>query len=172
MELAYRHDLGDHGSLSVSAYRTEVDQLIAFSGTDFGAININQAEIRGLEFEISLRTGQWLVKANITLQDTEDKSTKSSLLRRPDEKASFTVDRKFANGAWAGADWFVSGERFDFGNQTLASYGILSLRGGIGLTRNLKLEARLENLLDRDYEPAAGFNSAGRSVFVSLGWQP
>jgi vitamin B12 transporter len=172
LELVYRHDYGEHGSLSVSAYRTGVDGLIAFSGEDFGAININEAEIQGLELEYGVNNEQWAINASITLQDTRDHETGASLLRRPDEKASFAVDRKFASGAWAGADWFISGQRLDFGGQALPGYGILSFRGGLALPRNLVLEARLENLLDRDYEPAAGFNSPGRSVFVSLGWRP
>ena len=78
----------------------------------------------------------------------------------------------FDNGAWLGADWFVSGRRLDVGGQELPGYGVLSLRGGFALSRSLALEARLENMLDRDYQPAAGFNSAGRSLFVSLYWEP
>jgi vitamin B12 transporter len=172
VELLYRHRLGDGGVLSVSAYRNDIEQLISFSGVEFGAINIDRARLRGIEFEYAVSTENWSLNANATLQDTEDRAMGTPLLRRPKEKAALAIDRKFSSGAWAGADWFVSGDRLDVGNQRLPGYGVLSLRGGFPVTASLNLELRLENLLDRDYEPAAGFNSAGRSGFVSLSWQP
>ncbi len=172
LELIYRQEMGADAFLSVSAYHTEVDDLIAFTGENFGAVNIDRAEIRGLEIGFGLAGGAWNLDASITLQDTEDEGTGMSLLRRPDEKASITLDHVFDNGAWLGADWFVSGGRLDVGGQELPGYGVLSLRGGVALPRNLALEARLDNMLDRDYQPAAGFNSAGRSLFISLGWSP
>jgi vitamin B12 transporter len=171
-ELSYRHGLGENAHIGIAAYNTEVDRLIAFTGVDFQAVNINQARMRGIELEFGLRTDAWIIQANTTLQDTEDKSTGESLLRRPDHKGTLAIDRLWARGGWLGFEAFISGERLDFGGQSLSGYSILSLRGGMPLNHALTLELRLENLLDEDYEPAAGFNSAGRSAFLSLDWRP
>ena len=156
----------------MSVYDTRVDQLIAFSGAGFSAVNIDRARLRGVELGYARSTDRWTINANVTLQDAEDRSSGSALLRRPDQKAAIAVNRKFANQAWLGADWFMSGDRLDIGNQPLPGYGVFSLRGGFALSDTLQVELRLENLLDRQYEPAAGFNSAGRSGFVSLNWLP
>jgi vitamin B12 transporter len=172
LEVIYRRTLGGSAFASVSAYRTEVADLIAFTGEDFGAINVDRVEIRGLELALGLGSASWNLDASVTLQDAQDRVTGGKLLRRPDRKASLALDHMFANGAWLGADWFVSGGRLDLGNRALPGYGVLSLRGGLILKGDLTLEARLENALDRDYEPALGFNSPGRSLYVSLGWEP
>jgi vitamin B12 transporter len=171
-ELMYRLSIGDSGRVSISAYQTDVESLIAFSGKDFQAVNINEAELRGLELEYSLERARWLFNTNATLQHTEDRFTGTSLLRRPDRKASLSINRDFENGSWLGAEWFVSGERLDFGGQTLPGYALLNLAAGYRLSTALSLELRLDNLLDHDYEPASGFNSAERSAFLSLNWSP
>lgn len=171
-ELIYRLGLGATGRLSLSVYQTDVDQLIAFSGAAFQAVNINEAELRGVEIEYSIESGDWRLRSNATLQNTEDRSTGQSLLRRPDQKASLVVNRALGRGSWLGAEWFVSGDRLDFGGRLLPGYALLNLAGGYRLSSALSVELRVDNLFDRDYEPAAGFNSAERSAFLSLYWTP
>ena len=142
-----------------------------FTGQNFQAINIARAKVSGIEAEWAFSTAEWNIRANATLQNTEDKSTGLSLLRRPDEKGSLVIDRRFGGGSWLGLDWFLSGSRLDVGGTQLPGYGILSMRGGWVFNPSLTLEARWENVLDKAYEPAAGFNSAGRSVFISVDWR-
>jgi vitamin B12 transporter len=66
----------------------------------------------------------------------------------------------------------VSGKRNDFGGIKLDGYSLLNLRAGWLFTPAWRLEFRGDNLLDEDYEPAFGFNSPGRSYYVSLAWMP
>ena len=112
------------------------------------------------------------MNANATFQRTEDRSTGESLLRRPEQKGSVSLDRRFANGSWLGLEWFYSGERNDFGGITLDSYSLLNLRAGWVFSPRWQLELRGDNLADAVYEPAYGFNAAGRSWFLSLAWKP
>ncbi|MGA0265879.1 MAG: TonB-dependent receptor domain-containing protein [Lysobacterales bacterium] len=171
LELNWKKNFGDRAAGSLAAFSTEFEDLIAFTGQNFQAINIARAKVSGIEAEWALSTAEWNIRANATLQNTKDKSTGQSLLRRPDEKGSLVIDRRFGGGSWLGLDWFLSGSRLDVGGTQLPGYGILSMRGGWVFNPSLTLEARWENVLDKAYEPAAGFNSAGRSVFISLDWR-
>jgi len=166
--LRWRHD--DAGTLSAALYRTDVEDLIAFNGEFFQAINIDEARLEGLELQYSFSRNGWQLKANATLQSTEDRATGEALLRRPDEKGSISLDRRFENGSWLGLEWFYSGERKDFGGITLDSYNLLNLRAGWAFSPTWRAELRGDNLTDEFYEPAYGFNTAGRSWFVSLAW--
>jgi vitamin B12 transporter len=168
--LRWRHDAA--GTFSAALYRNDVEDLIAFNGELFQAINIDQAQLEGLELQYSLTRSAWQLAANATFQSTENRTTSESLLRRPDEKASVTLDRRFDGGSWVGLEWFYSGKRTDFGGITLGSYHLLNLRAGWAVTDAWRLELRGENLADENYEPAYGFNSAGRSWFLSLAWVP
>jgi vitamin B12 transporter len=171
MELNWRQDIGNTLRYSLAVFRNEVEDLIAFSGENFRAININQADLTGLEFELLARTTHWSIRANATLQRTRDGSTGQSLLRRPDRKAALILDRHFEDGGWLGLEVFASGQRRDVGGLELPGYAIASLRGGWQLNRAMVLQLRLENLLDKAYEPASGFNAAGRSAFLSIDWR-
>jgi vitamin B12 transporter len=119
-----------------------------------------------------LERAGWLFEANATLQDTQDRDTGDDLLRRPEEKAAIRLDRQFGDAAWLGLEWFYSGERSDFGGVTLDSYQLLNLRAGWPFLPAWRLELRGENLTDEYYEPAYGFDAAGRSWFLSLAWIP
>jgi vitamin B12 transporter len=160
------------GSFSAALYRTDIDDLISCTGANFQAVNIEQARPEGLELEYSFARDGWLLRANLTLQDSKDKRSGEALLRRPEEKGTVSLDRKYANGSWLGLEFFASGKRPDIGGITLDSYYLLNFRGGWAITDTLRTELRADNLLDEDYEPAFGFNSPDRSFFLSLAWMP
>ena len=171
-ELGLRWRNADLGTFQVSSYITKVDDLIAFNGELFQAINIDKARLKGLELEYSLSRAGWLLNASATFQSAKDRSTGEPLLRRPDQKGSVSLNRSFINGSWLGLEWFYSGKRQDFGGITLDSYSLLNLRAGWVFKPSWRLELRGENLTDETYEPAYGFNAAGRSWFISLAWMP
>lgn len=171
-ELGLRWSSDVLGSLTAAIYRTDVEDLIAFNGEFFQAINIDEARLEGLELEYAYARNGWAINANATFQSAEDRRNGEALLRRPDEKGSISLDRRFANGSWLGLEWFYSGERKDFGGISLDSYNLLNLRAGWAFLPSWRAELRGENLADEFYEPAYGFNAAGRSWFVSIAWIP
>lgn len=171
-ELGLRWHSAGLGTFQVSSYITKVDDLIAFNGELYQAINIDKARLKGIELEYSLSRAGWLLNANATFQSAEDRSTGEPLLRRPDQKGSVSLNRSFINGSWLGLEWFYSGKRQDFGGITLDSYNLLNLRAGWVFKPSWRLELRGENLTDETYEPAYGFNAAGRSWFIALAWMP
>lgn len=171
-ELGLRWQHSGYGRMTATLYRTDVDDLIAFYGMFFQAINIDRARLEGIELEYAFERDGWQFGANATLQDTQDRDTGAELLRRPQEKAAIRLDRRFADAAWLGLEWFYSGERSDFGGITLDSYHLLNLRAGWAFLPAWRLELRGENLVDEAYEPAYGFDGAGRSWFLSLAWIP
>lgn len=160
---------GGHG-LGLSVYHNEVDDLIAFSGPDFQAVNIERARIRGAELTYRFTSEHWRAESNLTWQDAENRTQDSALLRRADLKGSISLDRTFDNGGWLGTEIVHVGDRPDVGTD-LPAYTLLNLRAGWPLGAGLSLEGRVENLTDKDYEPVAGYNAARRAAFVALRWQ-
>lgn len=170
-ELGLDFTLSPTQQIDVSLFQTRIEDLIDFSGENFGAININRARIRGLETRYRYRSDDWQVAAQYTWQEAVDLDRDQDLLRRPAHKASVTGDRTFAGGHWLGLEVIHQGRRLDIGNQTLSAVTLLNLRGAWQWSEHWALEARVDNLTNRDYEPLIGFNAAGRSLFVALHWQ-
>ena len=50
----------------------------------------------------------------------------------------------------------------------LPGYGLLNLRAGFAFSDNWRIETRVDNVLDRRYELARGFNTPDRSFLLAL----
>lgn len=167
--LRWRHDAG---GVAAFFHRTDVDDLISFSGENFRAENVETARIEGLELTGTWRRGGWNLEASLTVQSAEDRTTGQALLRRPERKGSLALDYRFEDGSWLGLEWFHSGSRRDYGGITLAGYDLVNLRAAWRFAPAWRTELRGENLADTTYEPAYGFNASGRAWFISLSWIP
>lgn len=163
------------GRWSLNAFETRVTDLIGFDGVTNPA-NAS-ARIRGLEAISSLRLADWDTRLNLTLQDPENRSNTANygklLNRRAEQSLRLDLDRAF--GAYrVGATLRAESRRYDnLANTTrLPGYALVDLRAEYALTRELRLQARAENLFDKDYETVSLYNQPGRSLFVTVRYQP
>jgi len=101
------------------------------------------------------------------------------LLRRPSQSAAFNADYRITGASRVGATMRMVGKRDDrdFANDvrvTLPSYMLLDLSGDFALTAvshaltPLFLTARIDNVFDREYESAFGFDAPSRRVLVGM----
>lgn len=168
---------GIGGRWSVNVYETRIDDLIAYDASIFAPGNINEARIRGIEAILITRFMDWNLSANLTLLDPENRSNDSNrgnvLTRRAEHSLRVNADKKFGKYAM-GASIGAEGKRYDdLANiRELDGYATVDLRAEYILTRVWRLQTRIENLFDKDYETASFYNQAGRSVYVSLRYQP
>jgi vitamin B12 transporter len=165
-------------TFGASAYRTRVHDLIVFEGAVFNdAINIDRAELDGLELDWHYARGAWTANANGGWQRARNGRSGQALLRRAPRKAHASVDYRFAAGWTLGVDADAVAARPDldfdvFPAQRIAlgGYGLVHLRATVPLAAGWSLEARVQNLGDRDYELAHGFNTPGRSGVLTIRW--
>jgi vitamin B12 transporter len=162
---------------SVTLFRTEIDDLIEFVFTDSGPFggenrNVERARIDGLEASWRYGGERWGARATATLQEPRDLVTDERLLRRAEENFTLGVSRR--SGAHEIAvDLLYAGDRKDFGDfgsppVTLPAYWLANLSASVAVNERWTLLARMENLLDEDYELARGYNTMGRSLFVAV----
>lgn len=171
-------ELGVSGShWSVSAYQTTIDDMIAFDSSTSAPANIRSARIRGAEVTTSIKLSGWRLQGALTLLDPENRSAGSNqgntLPRRARRQARIDADRAFGRYRF-GATILAVGKRYDdlANTRTLAGYTTVDLRAEYRFDKAWRLQARIENLLDKDYETAAFYNQPGRSVYVTLRYEP
>jgi len=158
-------------------YRNKVQDLIQWAPTgpsgNWQPSNIASADLRGMTLSWQQTLGNYGLRASLDLQDPEDASTGNQLILRSHKHANLGLDHFAGNWKWT-ADWQLQGERFNDAANTvrLSGYGLLHLSATRELSRDWVLQARLENVLDKDYERSSGYNTPGRNLFMSLRYQP
>jgi vitamin B12 transporter len=178
-EIGFRLPIGKQQSVSITAFRNDIDELINFVVT--GPIsgenrNVDKARIDGVEAAWQFDGEKWSTRATATLQDPRDRTTDERLLRRARENYTAAVARRFGAHEVA-LDVLYAGERRDFNAVTfdglvkLDAYWLANLAGKVALGEHFTLVARIENLLDEDYELADTYNTMGRSYFGAIRYE-
>jgi vitamin B12 transporter len=115
------------------------------------------------------------VRLAATRQHPRDANTGESLLRRASNFSSAGITQSLGK-LKVGGEWQHSGARTDvdintFSRVMLAAYDLANLTAIYSMNEHLELSARVDNLFNRDYMLAHGYNSLGRTLFVGLNYQ-
>jgi vitamin B12 transporter len=164
---------------AVNVYQTDLDDLISIdaSGMISTPINVDTARIRGVEAVGSAQVWDWDLKASLTLLDPENRSNSANngnlLVRRPEQTFQLDLDRELGRMG-LGASLFAAGRSYDdLANRVrLDGYVLVDLRAEYRFTDSFRLQGRLENLFDEEYETVAYYNQPGRAFYLTLRYQP
>jgi vitamin B12 transporter len=173
--LDWRIDNEQH--LGLSAFRTRISGLIQSAGVLSQSINIDRAAIDGVELDYGYHHGGFALTGNATWQDPRDQITGKALLRRAKRKLNVSADYRFDSGFSLGLDAQAFSARpdmdfnaFPAADIRLPGYARFDLRAVWPLASEWSLEARLENIGDRDYALVQGYNTPGRSGLLTVRW--
>jgi vitamin B12 transporter len=169
-----RHHIGERHAFRLGVYENEIEDLIEFvplAVDPFGELrNVAEARIQGVEAGYVYTGELWSLDAELALADPENRSTGGQLPRRAKESFTLALQRRFERFDF-GVNLLAAGERTDVGFPDpveLDGYVLVDLTAGLRITDRLSLRARVENLLDEDYELADGFNTPELGVYVAL----
>ncbi|WP_137894788.1 TonB-dependent receptor [Ramlibacter sp. 2FC] len=173
-ELGMSYAMGLH-EFKLVRFDNRVRDLIDFVPPTYRAVNIDRARIEGWTLGYDAQLGAWGLHAALDLLDARNARDGSKLRRRADEQLTASLD--YATGAWKlGGTLLAVSKRFDVdsnGNTvSLGGFATMDLHADRALSRDWTLQARLNNLADKQYETARGFNQPGRAVYLTLRYQP
>jgi vitamin B12 transporter len=179
LEAGIRWRPGGGHSVSLSAFRNEIDDLIEFVTLSYDPFvgenrNVDRARITGTEVAYEYVAGPWQARLEAIYQDPENLSTGEQLWRRSRESLTAGVTRQLGD-LELGLDVLATGTRKDVGFPkpvTLNGYVLANLRARWQATPTIALVARLENALNEQYELASTFNTPDRGLYVSLHYAP
>lgn len=155
--------------LRATIFNTRTRDQLLYDPVTARFSNIAKARNQGLELSAS---GTWLatdLRASLTLQNPRDDTNDQRVRRRAQILASLSANKSF--GGWqAGGDISYTGSRPDATRQ-LGAYWVTNLNARYQLMKGLFAFGRIENLFDRNYQTAYGYNQPPRGLFVGLNWQ-
>ncbi|WP_458525050.1 TonB-dependent receptor domain-containing protein [Onishia taeanensis] len=172
-ELGIRGQMG-RGFWDLAVYQSDIDDMITTVDTDGdGRVdtseNVDRARIRGVEVATGADVNDWTLRAALTYTDPENRETGNQLKRRATQSLRLDADR--ALGDWSlGGSFIAQNHRYDDdkNEDRLPGFGLVNLRAGWAFAPGWSTRVTLENVLDRDYETAGGYNSPGRAAYLSL----
>jgi vitamin B12 transporter len=182
-EVSLRYQ-GEASRAGVTAFYNEVEDLIVFSGppSGFNPINVGEARLRGLTLDSGWQfTNHWHLGGNLTIQSPRSNDTGTLLPRRAQRHGTLNLDYR-AERLQAGMELVASSERYNnlANTKRMAGYALINLTASYALRPEWKIEARLNNLLGKDYilahtgngATSAPFEMPGTDLFIGLRWQP
>jgi vitamin B12 transporter len=179
-ELQWRSQLSESTRLETSLYRTDLEDAIIF-GSNSRPQNVASARINGFEAALRQELFGWQSNLGLAIIDPRDRDTGHTLARRARRTLSLDLDRQF-DRLGLGASWqAVSSSYDDLANQQrLGGYALLGLRGSWALDREIRLELKVDNLLDKSYSRVLyshdgaqyGYREAGRAWMFGVTWTP
>ncbi|MNV33003.1 Vitamin B12 transporter BtuB precursor [compost metagenome] len=179
-ELQWRSQLTESSRLETSLYRTDLEDAIIF-GSNSRPENVASARINGFEAALKQELFGWQSNLGVAIIDPRDRDTGHTLARRARRTLSLDLDRQF-DRLGLGASWqAVSSSYDDLNNQQpLGGYALLGLRSSWELNREVRLELKVDNLLDKGYSRALysyqgsqyGYREEGRAWMFGVTWTP
>jgi vitamin B12 transporter len=178
-EVQWRSQLNDTSRLEASLYRTDLKDAIVIDSNV--PQNVSSARINGFEAALKQELFGWQSSLGIALIDPRDRDTGRTLARRAKRTLSLDLDRQFDQFG-VGASWQAVSSSYDdaANQQRLGGYGLLGLRGSWAVNREITLEMKLDNLLNKQYSRALyqyqgqqyGYREEGRALMFGVTWTP
>ena len=156
--------------MRATLFSTRTDNLMLYDFNTFRFNNVSQASNQGLEVSFNGKVSVADVRASLTVQDPVDDTTGAWLARRARQMASLGVSLPW--GAWLfGANVNYTGERPDTAfNPMLAAYAVTNVTVRYALSPEVALTGRIDNLFDRNYQTAWGYNQPGIGAYAGIVW--
>ncbi|MCB0742664.1 MAG: TonB-dependent receptor [Ignavibacteriae bacterium] len=166
-------------SVGVTYFNIEFKDMLGYD-ENFRTININKAQSSGIETTLQIYDIEGLnINAHYTYNSTNDISSPEledeQLIRRPKNQFAINMNYKFNNSLNLGLSVNHSGERFDNDFSTfpstrvsLKAYTLVDFTGSYQLTNYLRLFARVENLLNTEYENILYYGTLGRAGYLGF----
>ncbi len=152
-------------------FSTHTRDMLLYDMTTWQFNNVASVKNEGLETSYSGRLGTTDVRASLTLQHPINEATGQRLVRRAQTLASTSVSQLW--GPWVlGASLRYTGARPDtLDNPELPSYTLVDLTARYPLSPEWVAFGRVENLTDKIYQTAYGYNQLPRTMTVGLTWK-
>lgn len=161
------------GRWSVSLYRNQVDDLVAYDVAIFRPNNIASALLQGAEGQVDWSVGALRLSHSLSWLQAEDRSAGFNrgreLPRRPNWSGKTSAH--WQSGDWSfGTGVYWMGRRYDdlANSRELGSVVTVDLTSEWRATASLAMQLRIANAFDRRYETATLYPALGREFLLSV----
>lgn len=177
VEISLRYQDTDT-SLSATIFDNHIRNLIAFDSTTFTIENLEKTRIKGLTLAGSQHFGNFNIQASADIQSPRDEDSKNLLPLRANRHGKLNLSYSWKKWRW-GAEILSSSARYNdkANSKRLNGYSIFNLTASYKVNNDWTVQARANNVFDKNYILAYDFNdiaynTPGSNLFVNIRYQP
>jgi vitamin B12 transporter len=160
--------------VSATFFDNHISDLIVFDAATFQPMNVSAATIQGIELAYDGVVRGVELRARLTFQDPENDNTGAQLPRRARIFGNAGIARAFGNFSFGGEAVGAS-YRYDSIDQNpstrMGGYVLVNLLASYKISRDWRVDLRWNNVFNKNYELAIGFNTPGSNAFVWLRYE-
>ena len=172
-EVGVDYRIGAH-RFSATYFDNRITQLIVFDATTFKPMNLSAATIQGLELAYDGVLRGFELRARLTFQDPVNDDTGDQLPRRAKVFGNAGAARSFGKFN-IGAEVVGASYRYDSIDESPSSrmggYALFNLVASYRISRDWRVDLRWNNVFNKNYTLAQGFNTAGSNVFAWIKYE-
>jgi len=156
--------------LRATYFKTRTKDLLLYDMNTYRFANITNAHNEGLETSYSGHFNTTDLRASLTLQKPVNETTGNILDRRAKTLASVSASQLI--GLWTlGSSVRFTGARPDTGSHPgLTSYLLIDTTARYRLSNDWVVFGRVENLTDKTYQTAYGYQQLPRTIYLGATW--
>ncbi|MBI2728323.1 MAG: TonB-dependent receptor [Polaromonas sp.] len=154
----------------VTHYQNDIRNFITILPA---VVNVPSTLIKGWTLSYEGQSGNWSYRSALDILDARNKANNLKLIRRADEQITAAID--YGVGPWkSGMSLLAVSSRFDNAANTvpLGGFTTADLYVNYALMRDWLLQASINNVGNKTYQTALGYNQSGRAVYFTARWQP
>ena len=167
--LGFSANLSASTELDVRYFDNQINDLVSFNYADYRLYNIEEAETKGFDINMITQFNEWDLKLNAIIQDPENLTSNSQLLRRPKNSYGMTMRRNIG-AVTLNLNIRRDSTRYDFGGLKLDAYTLMNASLIWQINQQLMINASFNNALDEDYVLANDYNTPKRKVFLGFNY--
>lgn len=177
-ETSKGYDLGielkptNNAMISLSLFETRYKNMISWSNALSAYNNLDRAKIKGFEAVATVEINEQLaLSGSYTYLDAKEKKgdgVYEEMLRRPKHQVTANTTYQPLHNLTLNASAVYYGERKESGNKTLDSFIIFDIAGSYKINNRFEVDAKMQNVFNKQYEFADGYRERGRSAYVGV----
>lgn len=134
--------------------------------------NLDRAKIKGVELVGSVEfNDQWVLSGSYTYLDAKEKKSSKDyqrMLQRPRHQVTTNVTYKPLQNLSLNASAIYYSNRIGYGDVDLKSFTLFDIAGSYKINKTFEVDAKIQNLFNKDYEFARGYREKGRTAYLGV----
>ncbi len=138
----------DNAHVDIAVFKNDIKNLIDWG--NYIPENIANAEFEGLEINSEFSLLGLTNHLNFTYLKAQDGNTHEQLVLRPKQSINWVLSKQL-DTFYLGAEMQYRSDRVSLYKTPISSYTLFNINANYQVLENLKLHARIDNLLDKNY---------------------